>query len=175
MNEAARPWVKADPAPDGRPQRQCLRHKVTFLKNATCTACDLEPGAPLDEYLDKPMCVKPPTGCMSTEQLERWFVALAKKSASDAEALAKAYPLPSSDKKRRSEKAATIVVVDTTQGAIVGERVRNFHDDIAISKYRDVAIKAARAATELAERREDEDLVRRRGRWIRDRDKGAAH
>jgi hypothetical protein len=52
---------------------------------------------------------------------------------------------------------------------------RDFHDESAIAKHRETAIKAMRAAGELALRREDEALVRARERRIRDRARGASH
>lgn len=108
---------------------------------ATCPSCNVDPPPAIDEYLDKPLAVRPPKGCMSSQALEAWFVTLARKAADAADE------------------------VD----------VSDFHGEGAIAKHRDNAIKAMRAATDLALRREDEELVRRRARFIRDRQRGASH
>lgn len=101
---------------------------------------------------------------MSSVQLERWFVALAKQSAAAADGLDAAYPLPDPE----TGKSAAIVVVDVTAGVTVN--LRDFHTEGAIVKHREIAIRAMRAATELAREREDQHLVEERDRELVERE-----
>jgi hypothetical protein len=160
MQSDARPWVR-----EGKKMR-CSRHNVTFVLPHTCDACNEDPGPPLEEEPDAP--VKAPKGCRTVEEHERWFVALANAAQASANALAKLRRLP-----KKKKKAKGIEVVDVTAGPVI-EDLRDFHDEAAIAKHREVALKANRAAAGLAIRRTDDVLVNAREKRIQDRARGAA-
>ncbi len=110
----------------------------------TCPSCSADPGAPIEDEIDAPL-PKPPKGCKSSVELERWFTELAIAAAKSATALAR-----------------------------IPRRKRDF-DETGMAKHRDVAIKAMRAAGELALRRDDKALVDAREKRIRDRQRGVSH
>lgn len=145
----ALPWVA-----EGTKQR-CTLHDVVFAKTRTCPECPIG-GPPIK--LAREQLPKPPKGCLSTTAIEAWFVALAKdalKSADDVE-------------ERANEKHGQGILVAT--GEAVTVLLRDFHDETAIAKHRELAIKAMRAANELATRREDDEIVD-----IRDERRGGSH
>lgn len=164
------PWV-----PEGKGYK-CVRHGgAAFTPPATCPQCVDDTGEPLDVEVDAPLS-KAPSGCMTTVQLERWYTALAKRSEKSAEAIRKRLETPAP-----ASSAAPIVVFDATPApeadapAAAGAATGSFHDEIAIAKHRDTAIKAMRRAEVLAVRREDEEIVRRREKRQRKRDRGATN
>jgi hypothetical protein len=145
----ALPWVA-----DGNKQR-CTLHDVTFPKTRTCPQCAIG-GPPI--RLAREQLPPPPKGCLSTVAIERWYVELAKESAASA-----------SDVEQRANAKGKGILVET--GEEIEVLVRNFHDETAIAKHREIAIKAMRAANELATRREDDEIVD-----IRDeRSRGGSH
>jgi hypothetical protein len=149
---AALPWVS-----EGSKHRRCTEHDVVFPKTQVCPKCPKEGLAPIK--LARAQLPKPPKGCKSMTEIEAWFVSLAEEartSASDVE-------------RRASDKLTEGVVVAT--GEVVEVLTRDFHDEAAIAKHRENAIKAMRAAADFASRREDDELVD-----IRDeRNRGASH
>lgn len=147
----ALPWVA-----EGRKQR-CTLHEQTFAKTDACPQCvSAERGLPIK--LARDVLPKPPKGCMSAVQIEAWFTALAKESAQSAVNV-----------EERADTLGKGVLIET--GEEVEVVTRDFHYEVAIAKHREVAIKAMRAANELANRREDDELVD-----IRDaRNRGASH
>lgn len=162
MTAEALPWVK-----EGKGKR-CTKHDCWFSKTAVCKACATDKDrAPIKASKDP--LPRPPAGCMSSVQLERWFTALAKRSLESAELVAKAYPLDA------ASVAGAIVVVDASDPLAHKIHVRDFHDEGAISKHRDNAIKAMRAAAELALRREDDHYVDAKHERIDARGKGKSH
>lgn len=124
---------------------RCTRHSVDFVLPNTCPGCGADPGAPIEDEIDAPL-PKPPKGCKSLVQLEHWFTELAIAAAKSAASLAR-----------------------------IPRRKRDFHDESGMAKHRDVAIKAMRAAGELALRRDDKALVDAREKRIRDRQRGVSH
>lgn len=127
-----------------------------FPKTQVCPKCPREGLAPIK--LAREQLPPPPKGCMSTVQIEAWFTALAKNAAASAELVEK-----------RAERKVRAIIIETGEETEV--EARDFHDEGAIAKHREIAIKAMRAANELAARREDDELVD-----IRDeRNRGASH
>jgi hypothetical protein len=116
---------------------RCRRHDQLFGATDSCTGCDADPGPPLEQVEEK--LDKPPSGCRSTEQHERWFTALAEDI----------------DKMRRelSRKGKGIV--------------RDLHHYNSIAKLAETAIKARRAAADITVHREDAEI--QRARELRDR------
>lgn len=148
---SARPWVRKGDT------THCERHGTDFVLPATCTQCDADPGSPVDDEIDAPL-PKPPAGCKSPVQIERWFVSLAEAAQRSAAAVGLTTTFDAS--KNRKTKT---------------RRELDFHDHSAIAKHRDNALKFMRAATELALRRDDNALVVAREKRIRDRQRGASH
>jgi hypothetical protein len=112
---------------------RCHRHAVTWKPNKpSCAACRTDPG-PAVEAIEAVALPDPPVGCLSSEQRERWFTELAEVALGDA---------------NRLSDLATAKPQDV-----------DFHVESNITKHREVAIKAARAATDLALRREDEHIT----------------
>lgn len=60
-------------------------------------------------------------------------------------------------------------------GTVTKRKRLTFHDHSSIAKHRDNAIKAMRAALELAQRREDDAIVEAREAAMLGRDRGAGH
>jgi hypothetical protein len=158
------PWVT-----EGNVKR-CTAHDCTFAKNKVCPTCTASKARTALRATKMPVPVAP-KGCMSSVQLERWFVELAKKSAAAADEIAAAYPVP---KPAPKEGQGPIIVVEVGADGVRAQ-VRSFHEDVAIAKYNDVAIKSMRAAAALCARREDDDIVERRHRELVERDQGASH
>jgi hypothetical protein len=162
----ARPWVKVK----GSAAMRCTRHDVTFRLPKVCEACSSEPAIDLEDEIDAP--VAPPKGCRSLEQHERWFVALANAALASAHELAKLKRRPPATKK---PKKPAIEVVDINEPEKIDLwDLRDFHDEAAIAKHREVALKANRAAAVLAQRRTDEVQVNEREKRIRDRARASA-
>jgi hypothetical protein len=159
----ARPWVKVK----GSAAMRCTRHDVTFRLPKVCEACSAEPALDLEDEIDAP--VAPPKGCRSLEQHERWFVALANAALASAHELAKLKRRPPLPKKPKKKPAIEVVDANEAKAEIDLWDLRDFHDEAAIAKYREVALKANRAAAVLAQRRTDEVQVNEREKRIRDR------
>jgi hypothetical protein len=157
----ARPWVKVK----GSGAMRCTRHDATFLLPGVCEACGTEPARDLEDEIDAP--VLPPKGCRSLEQHERWFVKLADSAQVSANALAKLRRTP----KKKAKSAIEVVDANAPKEL---EDLRDFHDEAAIAKHREVALKANRAAAVLAQRRTEEALVNAREKRIRDRARASA-
>jgi hypothetical protein len=160
---AALPWVPEKR--DGVDGLRCLREGAKhgwFVPPQECPGCTLNPIIVIDDTIDEPL-PPPPEGCMSTEAIEVWFVAIALAAEKSANAIdARRQPRPPKKKPRKGAPAPKLRVLD-------------FHDEGAIAKHRDNAIKAMRAANELASRREDETIVKRREKRIAERQRGASH
>lgn len=105
----------------------CPKHDVEYGALEQCGVCAsgdrAEPTA-----TKRAAAPKPPAGCRSIEQHERWLTKLADDALRDVQRLRK------------------------TKG-------KDWHTEVAIKGHRDTAIKAARAATELAAIREDAHLL----------------
>lgn len=70
---------------------------------------------------------------------------------------------------------AVALAAERSASRVARLKGKDFHDESSIAKHRDNAIKAMRAAGELALRREDTALVNAREKRIRDRARGASH
>lgn len=148
---AALPWVS-----EGPKHRRCTEHDLVFPKTQVCPKCPKEGLAPIK--LAREQLPPPPKGCRSMTEIEAWFVSLAdeaRASAVDVET-------------RANAKREGVLV---TTGEVVEVLVRDFHDEAAIAKHRENAIKAMRAAADFAARREDDELVDLRD----ERNRGASH
>ena len=110
---------------------------------ASCPGCGIEATAIAYDDIDEPLSA-PPAGCMSAQQLEQWFVAIGKAAEASAAAIEQPARPPKGRRKPRKRRL-------------------NFHDHGAIAKHRENAIKAMRAAAELALRREKRIVERQRG------------
>jgi hypothetical protein len=146
------PWV-----PEGEGIR-CLRPGANhgyFVPPASCPGCGADPAGVVYSDVDEPLA-PPPEGCLSAEQLERWFVAIAGAALASVDTIEKPRPPARGKKKPR-------------------QRRLNFHDHAAIAKHRKNAIEAMRSAAELALRREDDELVRQREKRILERQRGASN
>lgn len=108
----------------------CPKHGVEYGALEQCGPCQAGDPATVARE-SKRTAPKPPAGCRSVEQHERWFTTLADKALADVTRLG------------RSKK-------------------KDWHTEVAIKGHRDTAIKAARAAAELATAREEEALYRER-------------
>lgn len=107
----------------------------------------------------------PPKGCLSSVQVERWFIATARAAEASAKLVI--------DRMTATFDAVTEKSSNKTKGPTAP--AHDFHDEIAIAKHRDTAIKAMRAATELALRREDDELVSNKDAEIAARGRGATN
>lgn len=165
MSSEAFPWV--DVIVEGKPKKRCTDHGQTFDKKSVCSECRKGLRKELPRQPKEPL-PEPPAGCMSTVQIERWFVDLAKASAARAAAIEDVVPikLPAKPSKKKRGKA---------NAKSEGNRFRDFHDETAIANHRDRAIKAMRAACELAARREDDAIVDARDERLSAQQRGAAN
>jgi hypothetical protein len=166
----ALPWV--DVVVNGKPMRRCQHGD--FARTDVCKKCTKTRRAmPKAEKVDLP---EPPKGCMSSVQIERWFVEMAESSRASAERIEAAYkqpkpPPPPTPPTKPTKKGAAAKPAEPEVAAVF----RDFHDEAAIANHRDRAIKAMRAATELATRREDDWIVDRRDEVLAGRERGASH
>jgi hypothetical protein len=125
---------------------RCPRHGELFDPSvATCAGCEASPGPDLHDEIDDPL-PSPPDGCVTTEEIERALVA----AAWDLRKVA-------NDLTRKSKGKNKIQALSVA------------------AKYWDTALKALRAAADLALRREDEALVKAREKRIRDRARGTSN
>lgn len=159
------PWQKVDGG------FHCARHGITFKVTASCPGCDADPGPEL-ELLEPIALPKAPAGCMSTVQHERWFTALAKRSAAAADRLA-ALDVKREKWRADHQPAQPEVVFPPEEAgaaaapALPAELYFDFHLESNQAKHRDVGIKAGRAAAQLAQLREDAHVVLERERRLR--------
>lgn len=157
------PWRKV-----GR-GRECTRHKTTFALTESCPECNVDPGPELGQ-LEAIELAKPPAGCMSSVQLERWFISLAKRAAAAADRLV---DLPDQLQawleEHKKPEVGTVVYTAPEQIETEAELAPglDFHAESNIAKHREVALKAMRAAKELALLREDAHTVLERERRMR--------
>lgn len=172
MSAEAFPWVDEGNA------KRCTLHNRKFAKTGVCTECRKGLRQPLPKVAKDPLPV-PPKGCMSSVEIERWFTELAKECAARATAIA-AYtkPVPK-EKNTRGKVIFDASAKAKSKGKAAAEVVSafsfDFHLEASIANHRDRAIKAMRAATDLAMRREDDDIVDRRDERMAGRERGASH
>jgi len=163
---------------DGKPMRKC--EHGTFPRTSVCKKCTAARRAmPKPEKAELPV---PPKGCKTSIEIERWFTELAEASLASAVRIEAAYnmpkpkppkPPPKPTKQGRGKKSAPAPAEEpATATAIIG---RDFHDEAAIANHRDRAIKAMRAATELATRREDDWIVDRRDELMAASERGESN
>jgi hypothetical protein len=168
------PWI--DVVENGVAKKRCTQHGKTFAKTSVCSECRKGLRKALPKAAKEPLPA-PPKGCMSSVELERWFTELAKESAARAAAIAE-YTKPKPAAKEKASRGK--VIYDATAKSKAKAPVAiatdfDFHLEAAICNHRDRAIKAMRAATELATRREDDDIVDRRDDRMAGRERGASH
>jgi hypothetical protein len=182
VNADAFPWV------DEGNEKRCTRHDRKFARTSVCSECAKGMREPLPRVAKEPL-PKPPKGCMSTVEIERWFTDLARDSAARAVAIA-AYSKPRRASKDDAKVAGGTVIFDATakgkrkaKGKTKGKAAKaelvvpdfDFHLEASIANHRDRAIKAMRAACDLATRREDDAIVDARDERMAGRERGAAH
>lgn len=160
------PWQKV-----GRSYK-CARHGTTFGLTSSCPGCEADPGPELGAELAAVDLAKPPSGCMSSVQLERWFTALAKRSAAAADRLASLAVQSEKWAEKHRPPAPEVVFPPEEQGnaavpTIPAALYFDFHLESNQAKHRDVSIKAARAAAQLALLREDAHTVVERERRLK--------
>lgn len=155
----------------------CPRHSTAWGRVGDCIGCRTDPGPAPSDAIDTPLS-KPPKGCLSTVAVEREFV----KDARALEALIhvmtptaatlKAARAPR--KLRRKKGGIEVVEVDELELEL-DDGGGDYHLVNAIAKLYDTRVKCLRAAAVCAGRREDEEIVRRREKRMRDMRKAAVH
>lgn len=132
---------------------RCTKHDVSFERTEICPSCALEPPATAPRVEASGDPPKPPVGCYTSEQWEKWF----SDVAGTAERLAADLAKYGADGKKKLKDGK------------IGKTPR---EHSACAKYLELAVKAAARASEMTLRREDEHLVRERENRLRERGHG---
>jgi hypothetical protein len=145
---------------DGK--QHCSRHGVMFGRAESCAACVDDPGPPPDEVADEPEA--PPTGCMSSVDVERSFGVIAEH------ALVMIRKLVAKTPKGRATRKAIAGLPPAADLGVVDTHLANSY-----VKLGELYLKARSRQYDCAARREDEAIVRRREREKREHERGTAH
>lgn len=179
MSAEAFPWV------DEGSGKRCTLHNKTFAKTSVCSECRKGLRKSLPKVAKEPL-PEAPKGCMSSVEIERWFTELAKECAARATAIA-GYTKPKPVEKTEAKTSGGKVIFDATAKSKGKTKKKpekpadevvpefDFHLEASIANHRDRAIKAMRAACELATRREDDAIVDARDDRMAGRERGASH
>ncbi|HEY1813005.1 MAG TPA: hypothetical protein VGG74_11730 [Kofleriaceae bacterium] len=162
------PWIR-----EGELYR-CPRHGgEPFGADAPCASCAVDPGEPFDLEVDAPLS-KPPRGCQSSEQHERQFTELARFARSRAAELARTAKQVKPKKLTAAERKDPKLFAAYVELELAQLAAKARAENTAV-KWADIAIKARRAAAAQSGSREYEEIVRRREKRQRARDRGVAN